>query len=266
MTTSQLRSLLTRRPLALVFDIDGTLSPIAPTPDAAHLYAGVAELLAQARQYAHIAIMTGRAVADGAAMVNVEGLTYIGTHGLEWCEGLPTTHPIQLIPEARASIAPGKDLLDLAEQQLSDIPGLLVQRKQVGGTIHYRLAPDAEQARLRIMALLEEPARLSHLRLSEGKRMVEILAPLNVNKGQALRRYVEQAQAQGVLFAGDDRTDLDAVIEIAHLRTQGIAGLAVVVRHEDTLPALLAHADLVVEEVPGMVQLLHTMITQLAEA
>ncbi len=264
MTTHQPFAVLTKRPLALVFDIDGTLSPIAPTPDAARLYPGVTDLLKQARQYAHVAIMTGRAVADGAAMVNVEGLTYIGTHGLEWCDGLPTTHTVHLIPEATAYIDPANRLLDLAEQQLSDIPGLIVQRKQVGGTVHYRLAPDAEQARTRIIALLEEPARQTHLRLSEGKRMVEVLAPLNINKGEALRRYVAHVQAQGVVFAGDDRTDMDAVIETAHLRAQGIEGLAIVVQHEDTLPDLLEHADLVVEEVPGMVQLLRTIVTQLA--
>src|SRR5436305_2869917 len=98
--TDLLRSILAQRPLGLVFDIDGTLSPIAPTPAEAHLYPGVASLLEQARRYAHVAIITGRAVEDGAAMVNVEGLTYIGTHGLEWCDGLPSSHPVQLLPEA----------------------------------------------------------------------------------------------------------------------------------------------------------------------
>ncbi len=79
-----IQTVLSRRPLGLVFDIDGTLSPIAPTPGEAQLYPGVASLLEQARERAHVAIMTGRALDDGAAMVNVDDITYIGSHGLEW--------------------------------------------------------------------------------------------------------------------------------------------------------------------------------------
>ena len=33
-------------------------------------------------------------------------------------------------------------LLDLVEQHLSELPGVMVQRKRIGGTRHYRLAPD----------------------------------------------------------------------------------------------------------------------------
>src|SRR5689334_4222718 len=74
MLPAQLQTVLTQQPLGLAFDIDGTLSPIAPTPEAACLYTGVADLLTKAQTRAHVAIMTGRAVNDGAAMVNVEGL------------------------------------------------------------------------------------------------------------------------------------------------------------------------------------------------
>src|SRR5438067_12554850 len=89
------KTVLAQRPLGLVFDIDGTLSPIAPTSDEARLYTGVVPLLERARERAHVAIMTGREIVDGARMVNVEGLTYIGTHGLEWSEGRPSIHTVQ---------------------------------------------------------------------------------------------------------------------------------------------------------------------------
>ena len=56
-------------------------------------------------------------VSQVAVVVNVEGLTYIGTHGLEWCDGLPTTHTVQLLPEALPYVEPGKALLDLAEHR-----------------------------------------------------------------------------------------------------------------------------------------------------
>ncbi len=259
-----LQQVLSQQPLGLVFDIDGTLSPIAPTPGEARLYPGVRSLLEQAREYAHIAIMTGRAIDDGAAMINLDGLTYIGSHGLEWSNGLPGQHPVQVAPEALAYISPGNVLLDLAEQELADLPGLLVERKRIGGTIHYRLCPDPELARQRILSLLEEPARRLGMRLDQEKQAIEIRTPLAVNKGQALLWFALLYELRGVIFAGDDRTDLDAVMEIGRLRgQQGLAALAVVVQHNDTPPALLEHADMIVQSVTGMAELLRNMLAYL---
>ena len=105
MNTQQLlQTVLTRRPCGLVFDIDGTLSLIAPTPDEARIYPGVLSLLEQAQKYAHIAILTGRAIDDGAAMINLDGLTYVGTHGLEWSEGLPWLHAVEISSAVSGSL------------------------------------------------------------------------------------------------------------------------------------------------------------------
>lgn len=261
MVASTMAELLVQRPLGLVFDIDGTLSPIAPTPGEAQLYPGVGELLTRAKQHAHIAIITGRAVVDGARMVNVDGLTYIGTHGLEQADGLPPQAQVQILPEAQEYREAGTYLLDLVEQE--KLPGCLVERKSVGGTIHYRLASDPEQMRQRILSLLREPAQRVHMQLSEGKRVIEVRVPLQINKGHALRSFVQRHKLQGVLFAGDDRTDIDALLEIEHLKDEGIKAVGVAVRHTDTLAELLAHADIVVQDVEGMVELLRTIVEEL---
>jgi trehalose 6-phosphate phosphatase len=264
MISEEISSILKQHPLGLVFDIDGTLSPIAPTPDQARLYPGVADYLEQAKQFAHVGILTGRAIDDGARIVNIAGLTYVGTHGLEWSEGLPATHPIELLSEAKPYIEPGKQLMDLAEQQLSpQLPNLIVQHKSIGGTLHYRLVPDPEQARELILASLKEPAARLNMQLDEGKRAVEILAPLTINKGKALRRFVKQFALHGIIFAGDDRTDLHAILEVERLRQDGYAAHSIVVQHADTPEALLEHADTVVQGVEGMAQLLGEMIADL---
>ena len=263
--SQSIQTVLASRPLGLVFDIDGTLSPIASTPEGAYLYPGVTSLLEQARGHAHVhvAIMTGRAIENGANMVKVEGLTYIGTHGLEWSDGLPWTHPVEAVPEALPYIEPGKYLLDLVEQHQSELPGVIVQRKRFGGSIHYRLATDPVETRKRLLALLEQPAHEMHMSLSEGKRIVEIRVPIAINKGAALRSFVQRFHLQGVIFAGDDRTDLDAVYEIERLRQNGLEALSIVVQHPDTLPELLELADVVVQEVEGMVEILRTMVQKL---
>jgi trehalose 6-phosphate phosphatase len=259
---SILQPVLTSKPLGLAFDIDGTLSPIAPTPGEARLYPGVAETLERLKKHAHIAILTGRAVENGAALVNVEGLTYIGTHGAEWSEGLPTNHHVQISNEALAYIKPGQELLDLAEKRLAHLPGVFVERKRLGGSVHYRLSPAPESARQKILDALQEPARVAHFLLSEGKRVVDLKPAIPLNKGKALRSFVRRFSLKGVLFAGDDRTDLDAVLEIARLKQEGVQAVAIVVQAADTLPDLLEHADIVVQGVEGMARLLREIAEQ----
>ena len=262
-TQLDIQTVLAQRPFGMALDIDGTLSPIAPTPDEARIYPGVLSLLERAKKHTHIAILTGRSIDDGARMVNLDGLTYIGTHGLEWSEGLPWLHPVEIMPEALNYYEPGKYLLDLVEQHLSELPGVIVQRKRIGGSIHYRLAPDPIQTRQKLISLLEQPAQQVNMSLSEGKLIVEIRVPLPVHKGRAIRQFVQRYNLNAIVFAGDDRTDLDAVTEITRMRKEGIAALSIVVQHHDTLPELLAQADIVVQEVPGMVELLREMVIML---
>ncbi|GER88211.1 trehalose-phosphatase [Dictyobacter vulcani] len=266
MVSKDIATVLTQHPLGLVFDIDGTLSSIAPTPDEAVLYPGAAEHLAAASKFAHVGVLTGRAIADVARIVSIEGLTYIGTHGLEWCDGLPSTHPIQLLPEAEPYVEPGKELMDLAEKELvPQLPGLVVQRKNIGGTLHYRLTEDPEAARQLILDTLKEPAARLHMHIDEGKRAVEILTPLTINKGKALRRFVEHFNLKGIIFAGDDRTDLHGILEIERLRQDGYAAHAIAVQHQDTPPAVLKHADTIVQGVEEMIDLLGQMTISISK-
>jgi trehalose 6-phosphate phosphatase len=258
-----IQEILQTRPLGLAFDIDGTLSPIVSTPGEARLYPGVAELLTEARAYAHIAIMTGRSIESGAAMVNVEDITYIGTHGAEWCEGLPGKHTVQVNPLARPYLEGGKRLLDLAERKLNNLPGLLIERKLLGGSVHYRLSPQPEEVRALILNTLREPASELNFYLSEGKCVIDLKPLLPLNKGTELRSFARRHQLAGLLFAGDDRTDLDAVLEIARLRQDGLQAAAIVVQATDTLPALLEHADMVVQGVEGMARLLNQIVAHL---
>lgn len=260
-----LKTVLAQQPLGLIFDFDGTLSPIAPTSEAARLYPGVAALLQRASTCAYVAIMTGRGIEDGASKVNVEGITYIGTHGLEWSEGLPQSHSVAIDPGSLDYVAPGTYLLNLVEERLAGLPGVTVQRKRVGGSLHYRLAPNREQARQKLLDLLSEPARRVNMRISENKQIIEIRSPLAIDKGQALRKFAQKHALRGLVFAGDDRTDLDAILEMERLRQEGLSALAIVVRHpEETPPELLQHADMLVDRVPGMVALLREMLEMLS--
>lgn len=264
MLPQDLQAVLRQRPLGLAFDIDGTLSPIAPTPAEARLYPGIAQSLRQASEKVEVAVITGRSVSSGSAMVSVEGLTYIGAHGLEQSNGLPSaTNSVQLLPEALPYAEASRQLMDLIEREMGGQPGILLERKSVGGAIHYRLSPTPEQARQRILAILGEPARQTHMRLSEGKMLIEVRAPVQATKGDGLRRFVTAKQLRGIVFAGDDLTDLDAIYEIERMRTEGLAAYAIVVQHADTPSALLEHADYVVQGVEEMAESLQAIVRHL---
>ncbi len=67
-----------------------------------------------------------------------------------------------------------------------------------------------------------------------------------------------------MLFAGDDRTDLYAMQALTQLSQSGMSVLSVGVQHSDTLPELLEQADIVVQDVAGMVQLLREVVARIS--
>ena len=80
----------------LLFDYDGTLTPIVPRPEDAVLSPRVKSLLAEvAAMDGYLAgIVSGRSLADLRERVAITGLVYAGNHGLEICgPDLDFVHP-----------------------------------------------------------------------------------------------------------------------------------------------------------------------------
>src|SRR3990172_4063071 len=66
-------------------DYDGTLAPLAPTPDQALPLPGIARLLQELTEMpgAYVAVVSGRPIADVRRLLDVPGVYYVGLHGLE---------------------------------------------------------------------------------------------------------------------------------------------------------------------------------------
>ena len=246
---------LARRPRGLLLDIDGTLSPIAPTPEAARLLPGVAALLEQAlKQFEVVAAISGRSAADARRMVGVAGLFYIGNHGLErWAPGEKAP---SVIPEARRYLPAIAQALDLAERDLAPrLPGLRVERKGASGALHTRGCIQPQQALATVLAALGPLTERLGLRLTQGKLIAEIRPPLALDKGTAVERLAQAYGLHSALYLGDDTTDIDAFLALRRLREAGsFTGLAVAVLHEEAPPNLAAEADLTlpsIEAVPA---------------
>jgi trehalose 6-phosphate phosphatase len=254
-------------PSAVVTDIDGTISAIAPTPAEAIVDPGAQAALALlAERLAVVAVVSGRAPQDGAAMVGLPELIYVGNHGLERIvRGTPWTHPVAAA--AQPAITAALAEFESAARSAADVPWLLVEHKGVTGTIHYRLAPNQTAAALLLEPLAREVADRHGLRLTLGRMIFEVRPALAVNKGTAIRELAQDLGLRGIVFFGDDVTDVDAFRALRELREAGEAAtLRVGVLGPDTSPAVLAEIDMSVDGVPACTATLIALAARLALA
>ncbi len=245
-------AVLLQTPSAVVTDIDGTISAIAPTPAEAMVDPGAkAALELLTRRLAAVAVVSGRAPRDGAEMVGLPDLTYVGNHGLERiARGTPWTHPTAAA--AQPAIAAALAEIERAARADFDAPWLIVENKGVTGTIHYRLAPDPALAVALLEPLARDAAERHGLRLTLGRMIFEVRPPLAVNKGTAIRELASDLGLRGVVFFGDDITDIDAFRALREMRAAGDAAtLRVGVLGPDTSPKVLDEIDLSVDGVPA---------------
>jgi trehalose 6-phosphate phosphatase len=80
-----------------------------------------------------------------------------------------------------------------------------------------------------------------------------------MDKGQVVRRVVQEAGARGFLFAGDDLGDLEAFDAVDALRAEGLATLLVCARSQEE-SALIERADVVVPGPEGVLDVLRLLM------
>jgi trehalose 6-phosphate phosphatase len=222
---------------ALVFDVDGTLAPIVARPDLARVPARTKALLADlAARYLLAAFVSGRSGEEARRLVGLEGVRYVGNHGLE------------LDPRARELAAEIAAFRDAVARPVED-KGLTL-------AYHYRDAPDEDAARAELETVAEH-ARGAGLVARWGRKVLEIRPSVESDKGSAVRSLVADSAARRALYAGDDTTDLDA---FRGLEAAGLEHVVLVAVASDEAPAaLLEAADLVVPGPAELVRLLATL-------
>jgi trehalose 6-phosphate phosphatase len=175
---------------ALFLDVDGVLAPIVPRPEDASVPDETREELRRLNErYALVACISGRAGADAQRIVGVPNLVYVGNHGLE------------LDGEAAGW---GERL----QQFLADVAWPATENKQLTASLHYRGSQDEGAARA---ALEDIKTRAEHEGFVArfGRKVLELLPPLDVHKGTAVRHLLAELSLRRALYAGDDTTDLD---------------------------------------------------------
>ena len=245
---------LRARPSALITDIDGTISPIVSRPEDAAVTAGSRTALAGLVKVLDIVgVVTAREEAVARNMLAVDGLEFVGNYGL--------------IPAARES-AEEVDLQpveELAAALLSEIPGLEIEEKGVSFAVHYRNTDDPELVRLMLLDRLLPLLDAAGARLLEGKRVVEVLPRHLPDKGQALATLAERHDLQGIVYLGDDLSDVAVFREIARRRRDGISGLALAVVDAETPPDVANEADVTLSGVLAVEDLLAGLLRAVEE-
>jgi trehalose 6-phosphate phosphatase len=205
---SKIGTRLDTSPLALLLDIDGTLAPIAPTPSLAQVPAATRKTIERlaALPGVIVAAVSGRSASDAQRLLGVPGAWVIGNHGYEVMQ---PGDAIIIRPDAAQYEAA---MADAAKQLASVemIEGALLEHKRWTLSVHYRnVAQGATQLQDRVRRVATELG----LRVTEGKKVIELRPPIEVDKGSAALEFALRHRALpdgAVLYAGDDRTDEDA--------------------------------------------------------
>lgn len=242
--------------LLLCSDFDGTLAPIAPTPEEAHpIESARAPLAWMSREGAaageggvvpvQLAIITSRDVGD---LVDHIGLgpeaVVIGCSGLErWTDG-------HVVVDRR--VEPWLPALASATEELADslaaerVPGARLERKRCASVIHTRGLRD--EADDQALELVESVAGRAGLAVARGKRAVELRPPVRVDKSDAVASLRVGRWADVALcVAGDDRPD----VPMLRLAATDAAGTAVAVADAESPAEVVAAADVSIEGPPA---------------
>ena len=235
-----LRQLLDHPPAGLFLDLDGTLAPIAPTPDAVSIRPSLLDALDTLAQRMLVTVLTGRQVSTARAIAGLDSLIYAGNHGAEWWQaGEEWTDP-----EVAEAIPLVHSLASSIQRALESVPGLVIEDKGISLSVHYRLAEDPSQTRDAIMRFLDDAPESSRLSVREGKLVVEVRPLAAVDKGTALRQVVERHGLRSALAMGDDRTDIDAFRALVELRRKrAFVGITVAVLGANVPAQLVELAD-----------------------
>ncbi|HEX7858398.1 MAG TPA: trehalose-phosphatase [Sphingobium sp.] len=217
---------------SLLLDFDGTLIPIADTPDAVVVDRALLDLLARLADTfeGRVAIISGRSIAQLDALLGPVArlIALSGSHGCEHRWNGVDCHPVR--PPELNRVAEQFQLF------IKDRPEMLVEIKSYGVALHFRRAPQQEKA---VHALASAMAETTGLAFQPGQMVAEIRVP-GSDKGVAVTRLMDRAPMKGTtpVYLGDDDTD-----EAGLAATAAMGGIPVAVGPRPSASALWRLAD-----------------------
>jgi len=213
---NKLKDFLKDKFIFLFLDYDGTLTPIAQSPDKAVISKKTMEILRRLLKNPHcrIAIISGRALKDIKNKIGLEGMIYAGNHGLE-IDGPKIKFKTPISPGYMAIL---KKIKAVLRKKLSKIKGIIIEDKGLTLSLHYRLV-DAKNVGL-VKTIFHETLAYyivsNKIKIRHGKKVLEIRPSLEWDKGKivlwllARLKFVLGKEPCIPIYIGDDITDEDA--------------------------------------------------------
>lgn len=242
---------------AILSDIDGTLAPIVERPDEVAIHPEAPDILRQLRdRFALVACISGRRAGEAREIVGVEGLTYSGNHGMEILE--PHTRELQLDLNLRGHAdAAGSFVDNLDPERLRKVE---IRREDKGPiqALHWRGARD-EAAAEAVTHEIAAEAEACGLEPHWGRKVLEIRPVGGGGKGAAIASLLKEADIEVAVYAGDDRTDIDAFRRLRELHAESDRLKAVYclgIYSPEGPPGLKEHSDVLLEGTDHWVEVL----------
>lgn len=199
--------------LFVMTDFDGTISDIVDDPAQAEIRDGAKDALETlaAHPQAKVAVISGREVNDVRERVSIEGIHYVGNHGLELYSGGERSLP-SVDRETRDVLS---DACEAVERRFTDDDGVFVENKGMTAAVHFRQTErDAEPILEAVRSALDERDENGTLRVTQGKKIVELGPDIDWGKGDAVgmlrERFIPEGERWLPVYVGDDTTDEDA--------------------------------------------------------
>ena len=244
---------------AILLDVDGTLAPIAAKPDQAAVPAETRDLLrGLADRYALVACVSGRRALDARTVVGLEEVAYSGNHGFELL--MPGDSEPRPDPSLDGHDDDAPEFVGGLDRGELERAGLRVEDKGAIVALHWRGAPNEGEAESLASEIAAE-AEWQGLVPQRGRKVLEIRPNVAINKGIAVAALIPARPVMAAMYAGDDRTDLDAFEGIRTLRDDGVleAVVCVAVASEEAPSEVAAAADVVVAGTGGIVSMLRSL-------
>jgi trehalose 6-phosphate phosphatase len=180
----------------VVFDYDGTLAPIAPTPGRARMRVATRQLLTRAAALYPCVVISGRSLADlNQRLAGVPLWSIAGNHGLEPWDA------------SRVYAARVRGWASTLSRRLSPHDGVVIEDKRYSVAVHYRNARNRRAARRQIDEALTS---IRGARVVGGRAAVNLVPRGAPHKGVALERLRRLFACDAAIYVGDDETDEDA--------------------------------------------------------
>jgi trehalose 6-phosphate phosphatase len=246
LTRAEALLLLTADPsrTGIFTDFDGTLSEIVDRPEDAQPVPGARETLeALAERFGFVAVVTGRALEDVRRRLQPSGVVLAGSYGRERSDRAQGRRPVEGWETVAAA----------AGAMVTELAGVVLERKGAGIALHYRAGPEFETE---VRRAAERLAADFGLEILPGRLVVELVLP-GPKKGDAVATLVAERNLSTVLIAGDDVADLEA---FGWARAADVRSVLVAVSSEEAPPTLEAAADLVVAAPSEVVAFLRELL------